>query len=146
MRETAKSLRAYFLFAGLIAELLALRDVTSASQLGSLGGALPPSWMLAIWFPILAHVILGCAYIWAGIRLPVELARGAGWIKTMLLASIVVLVIDVVLTGYVLGIELARVGMTTPLIGLAISAYLLANVRRLADEAMAKQPPQARVT
>jgi len=145
MRETEKSLRLYFLIAGVISALLAVRDLSTLAKLGSLGGALPASWMLAIWFPIIARLALGCAYIWAGLRISVELPRGAAWIKTMLLVSIVVLVIDAILIGSVLGMDFGQSGITQSVVGLAITAYLLANVRRLSDEAVAKQPPPARV-
>lgn len=145
MRETEKSLRLYFVLSGALSALLALRDFSTATQLGSLGGALPPSWMLAIWFPIIARLALGCSYIWAGMRLSAELPRGASWIKNMLLLSICVLVIDAALIGYVLGSELGQAGVTTSIVGLLITAYLLANVRRLSDEAVAKNPPAARV-
>lgn len=145
MRETEKSLKVYFLVAGTIGAVLALRDLQAAMRFGTLGGALPPSWLLAIWFSVISHLVLGCAYLWSGVRLTAELQRGAPWIKNVLLGSIVALVIDAALTGSILGLDVGRSAMTTPIIGLVISVYLLANVRRLSEEAMAKQPPPARV-
>ncbi len=145
MRETERSLRLYFLFAGAVSTLLALRDISTVSKLSDVLGSLPPSWLLALWFPIIARLVLGVGYIAAGVRLRAALPLGATWIKQLLLASIVILVIDAVLIGSVLGMEIGQAGVTTSIIGLAITAYLLASVRRLADEAMAKQPPPARV-
>lgn len=145
MKETERSLRWYFLLAGTVSVLLSLRDISAASKLTTMLGSLPGSWQLAIWFPIIARLVLGVCYVAAGIKLRAALPLGATWIKQLLLASIVVLVTDAVLIGSVLGMEIGQSGVTQSIIGLVITAYLLASVRRLADEAMAKQPPPARI-
>ena len=138
MRETTRSLRAYFIVAGAIALMLGLRDLSTVSQLGSVLGSLPASWQLALWFPLLSQLALAACFIWAGIQLPTALPRGAGWIKTLMLVTIIVQVIDMALVASVLGTELGTTALVRSLIALLIAAYLLANIRRLADEAMAK--------
>lgn len=145
MRETERSMRAYFLIVGAISALLALSDLGTASKLGKVLGALPASWMLALWFPILARLVLGVGYVAAGIKLRAALPLGAGWIKQLLLISIVVMITDAILIGAVMGTQYGQAGITSSLIGLVVTAYLLANLRRLADQAMANQPPPARV-
>lgn len=145
MRETERSLRWYFLLAGTVAVLLSLRDISAASKLTKVLGNLPASWQLAIWFPIIARLVLGAGYVAAGVKLRTALPLGASWIKQLLLVSIVVFVTDAVLIGSVLGMDIGQTGVTQSIIALVITAYLLASVRRLADEAMAKQPPSARI-
>ncbi len=145
MKETERSLRWYFLIAGTVSAALSLNDIGTASKLTNVLGALPGSWQLAIWFPIIARLVIGVGYVAAGVKLKAALPLGATWIKQLLLASIVVLVTDAVLIGAVLGMDIGQTGMTQSIIGLVITAYLLASVRRLADEAVAKQPPSARV-
>jgi hypothetical protein len=141
MRETEGSLRLYFIVGGLIALFMGLRDINTATQLGSALDDLPASWKLAIWFPILGRMGLGCAYVIAGIQLKTALQTGAGWIQNLLLVAIAILVIDTILVASVLGSDLGRRDIVSSCIGLAITAYLLANLRRLAAEAMAKNPP-----
>ncbi len=142
MRETEGSLRAYFLIAGTISALLAFRDIDAASKLGSL----PASWALAIWFPIVARLVLGVGFIAAGIKLKSALPTGATRIKQLLLGAIAVLVVDAILIGAVLGSNFGREGLVSAVVSLGVTAYLLSSVRRLADEAMSRQPPVARVT
>lgn len=138
MRETTRSLRAYFIIAGAIALLLGLRDLSTVTKLGSILGSLPASWQLALWFPLLSQIALAICFIWAGVQLPTALARGAGWIKTLMLVTIVVQIVDMALVASVLGTELGTTALIRSFIALLIAAYLLANIRRLADEAMAK--------
>ena len=138
MRETSRSLRAYFIVAGSIALLLGLRDLSTVTQLGSMLGSLPASWQLALWFPLLSQIALAACFIWAGIQLPNALPRGAGWIKTLMLVTIIVQVVDMALIASVLGTELGTTALARSFIALLIAAYLLANIRRMADEAMAK--------
>lgn len=145
MKETEGSLRAYFLVAGTISALLAFRDIDTASKLGKVLGSLPASWTLAIWFPIIARLVLGVGFIAAGVKLTSALPTGATWIKQLLLGAIAVLVIDAILIGAVLGTTIGREGLIGAVISLVITAYLLNSVRRLSDDAMAKQPPTARI-
>ena len=141
MRETGRSLRAYFIVAGAIALLLGFRDLSTVSKLGSMLGSLPPAWLLALWFPLLTQIALAACFIWAGVQLPAMLPRGAGWIKMVLLLTMVVQLIDMGLIASVLGTDLGGTALGRSLLAMLIAGYLLANVRRLAEEAMAQQPP-----
>lgn len=141
MRETSKSIRAYFVIAGAIALLLGLRDLSTVSRFGSVLGSLPLSWQLALWFPLLTRIALGAGFVWAGVSLTTALPRGAGWIKTLLLVTMVVQLVDMVLVASVLGSDLGTPELAKSLVSLLIAGYLLANIRRLADEAMAKAAP-----
>jgi hypothetical protein len=142
MRETERSLRGYFLAAGVIAMLLGLRDIDAANKLP---GGLPMSWKLAIWFPIVARLALATGFLAAGAKLKAALPTGATWIRQLLVGCVLVQVVDAALIGSVLGMEVGRAGLIGSLLGLAVTAYLYANVRRLAAEAMAKTVPAARV-
>ena len=138
MRETDRSLRIYFIVAGSLALLLGLRDLSTVTKLGSALGSLPLSWQLALWFPLLTQLALGACFVWAGVQLPTALPRGAGWIKTLMLVTIIVQIIDMALVASVLGTELGTTALVRSFIALLIAGYLLANIRRLSDEAMAK--------
>lgn len=141
MRETTNSIRAYFVFAGAVALILGLRDLAAVSKYGSVLGSLPLSWQLALWFPLLTRIALGASFLWAGVQLPAALPRGAGWIKTLLLVTMVVQLIDIILVSSVLGSDLGTPELVKSLFALLVAGYLLANLRRLADEAMAKAAP-----
>ena len=143
MRETVRSMRAYLMFAGGLAVVLGLRDTSEVMKLP--GSLLPTSWMLVLWFASISRVLLGLGYLAAGLVLPAALKTGAGWIRAMLLLGILVLVADAALVAGVSGMEVGQAEVTRSVIGLAITAYLLANLRRLAAEATANQPPPARV-
>ena len=143
MRETVRSIRAYFFLAGAISLLVGLRDASQVSKLGD--GFLPSSWMAVLWYSVIARLVLGTGYLVAAVRLKAELPRGAIWIRRMLLAWIAALVLDAVLIAGVIGMEIGRSEVVGSVIGLVITAYLLANLKRLSDEAMASQPPPARV-
>jgi hypothetical protein len=96
MKETENSLRWYFLLAGGTAVLSALDTIGSASML-------PPmraGWTIAIWFPRIAHLVLGIAWVAAGITLKQALATDPTWIKRVLIAAGGVLVFELVLIWY----------------------------------------------
>ena len=142
MRETEKSLRNYFVIAGFIAVALGLQDL---SEILKLPFALPATWMLALWFPTLARMVLGVCFVMSGFKLSTALTTGARGIQGLLLAALGVMVIDAVLIAGVIGVDLGQSGLIGSFIGLLIIAYLLANVRRLSTEAMAKSVPPAQV-
>jgi divalent metal cation (Fe/Co/Zn/Cd) transporter len=139
MKETEGSLRAYFLLAGAVSTLNALNEVTKMMEIT---GELPLSGSLVVlWFAVVANLGLGLAFVAAGIKLKAMLPTGASAITQMLLMSIAVLVLEASLIAGFVG-----TGVGTSLIGLAITIYLLASVRRLAREAVARAGlPPARV-
>ncbi len=106
MRETVRSIRAYFFLAGAISLLVGLRDASQVSKLGD--GFLPSSWMAVLWYSVIARLVLGTGYLVAAVRLKAELPRGALWIRRMLLAWIAALVLDAVLIAGVIGMEIGR--------------------------------------
>jgi hypothetical protein len=154
MKETEGSLRAYFLLVGAVSLLLALRDVSHLKDLS--GITLPLDWALAIYVPVITKLVLGPAFLVAGIRLKSALLKGAGWIKTMLVISGAMLFINGALVVAAFGTELRSDGVITngglvgALIGLAITIYLHRSVVRLAKEAAVRDgippaPPSAKV-
>ena len=124
MRETVRSLRAYFILSGL-------------ATLISYGRALWVNFQGAFKLPTGIAVIgigFSLAFLYVGIALPGLLRGCAGRVVTLLYVS----------TGWVvfvflLGLreELAPVAVVTLLLSLLILWYLLKNVRRLAAEAQA---------
>ena len=142
MKETEGSLKAYFLLAGVLAILLSIRDLNAARGLSEL--PLPTSWRLAIYVPVIARFVIGVGFAAAGFKLKDALQTGAGWIQTVLLVSIAILIGNGILITAVLGTGNGQGALISSVVGLVIALYLRANVRRLATEAMA-QPPVARV-
>ncbi len=141
MRETERSLRWYLLLAGAGSTLSSLGDLGDAFALP----ALPITWTVALWFPLLAHLVLGVAFVVAGVRLEAALAGNPGWITRMLIATGAVLLVELGLIWSTWGnaseafarerfAGAALVGM----IGIVITAYLYANVNRLAREARSR--------
>ena len=148
MKETEGSLRAYFLIVGVISVLLGLRDLGQLKELRGL--TLPLDWMLAIYVPLITRFALGIAFFVAGIVLKSALLTGAGWIKTMLVISGVMLFINGALVAGVIGTETGRGSIVGAVIGLVITIYLHRSVVRLAKEAADRAgippaPPPAKV-
>lgn len=147
MKETEGSLRAYFILAGAVAVLMALRDV---DDVGKLAGVLSAKQKLGFYVPIIAKFLLGPAYIAAGIRLKAALLTGAQWIKTLLVISGAMLFIDGAIVVTVFHADLAHSGITGAVVGLLITIYLHRSVTRLAAEAATRagippSPPTAKV-
>lgn len=134
LKETEGSLRAYFLFAGL------LGAITSFVQLADMNARhanLTPGRAAALYIPFVAELILGCAYVVAGVRLKSALLNGAGWIKTLLQISGAMQVITFVLTMGLFGSS-ARSHIGMPVVALLITLYLYNSVKRLSAEAVAR--------
>lgn len=122
MRETVRSLRAYFILSGL-------------ATLVSYGRALWVNFQGPFKLPTVIGVIGICfslAFLYVGICLPGLLRSSAGRIVTLLFVS-TGWVVFVFLLGLLEG--LATVAVVTLLLSLLILWYLLKNVRRLAAEA-----------
>lgn len=142
LKETARSLRLYFLVVGTIATLLAVRALGDATR----HPVAAPSGIviLALWFPLLARLVLGPAFVVAGITLKGALEGGAGWIKNLVKLAAAVLVVEV-LAGMVVATnsigtstnsaELLGQAMGRALIPLLILWYIHASLWRLAAEA-----------
>ena len=122
MKETVRSLRAYFLLSG-VATLI------------SYGRALWVNFQGPISIPTIIGVIgigFSTAFLYVGINLPRLLRSSAGRIVTLLYVS-TGWVVFVFLVG--LREELAPIAVVTLLLSLLILWYLLKNIRRLAAEA-----------
>jgi len=122
MKETVRSLRAYFILSG-VATLI------------SYGRALWVNFQGPISIPTIIGVIgigFSTAFLYVGINLPRLLRSSAGRIVTLLYVS-TGWVVFVFLVG--LREELAPIAVVTLLLSLLILWYLLKNIRRLAAEA-----------
>ena len=145
MKETEGSLRAYFLLAGAVSLLLALRDLGQVIKIPI--ASLPTDWMMAIYVPLIVRLGLGVAYFVSGIFLKTALPTGAGWIKHILVLGLVLMTSNAVLIVAILGTDIGRAGLVGAIIGVAITVYLYKSVTRLSAEAVARvaAPPAARV-
>ena len=125
MAETPRSVRAYFLVAG------ALAGWSNALAIGREHGT---SIVLAA-----IGLAFAVGFVVAGIRLPRELAKGATWIKQMILAVIGFQVIQIALLASAHG------HLGTPIVWLGVSLllafYLYVSVSQLADDDRS-QPPR----
>jgi hypothetical protein len=122
MKETVRSLKAYFILSGLISGALNVSAfLRGEAALGR----------------VIALVGLGfaMAYLYAGFRLRQLLATAPGQVLKLLIAGAVFLAL-------LFGLDLlsGMTGGTLPsvIVGLLITWYLFVNVRRLAAEAQAK--------
>jgi hypothetical protein len=127
MRETVRSLRAYFILSGL-------------ATLFSYGRALWVNYQGAVSIATVIGVIgigFSLAFLYVGLSLPGLLRSSAGRIVTLLYVS-TGWVLFVFLLGLLEG--LAPVALITLILSLLILWYLLKNVRRLAAEAQGSSP------
>ena len=131
MRETVRSLRAYFILSGL-AELY-IEAIALASALRS---AISAATVLAV---LIAVVGIGfsMAFLYVGVLLPALLRRAVDRIMTLLYVSAAWLIVSSVPRFFLGDRTWAVVGLA---IGLLIVWYLLRNVRRLAMEAQNVAP------
>ena len=84
MKETERSLRAYFGLAGAIALLLAWRDWSSIRDFVHV---LPFKYSVAFFVPMTSRIVIGVGFLAACARLPDALLTGATWIKKLLVFS-----------------------------------------------------------
>jgi hypothetical protein len=122
MKETVRSLRAYFILSGV-------------ATLVSYGRALWVNFQGPVAVPTIIGVIgigFSAAFLYVGINLPRLLRSSAGRIVTLLYVS-TGWVVFVFLLGLLEG--LAPIAVVTLLLSLVILWYLLKNIRRLAAEA-----------
>jgi hypothetical protein len=142
LKETERSLRLYFFVVGAIATLLAVRALGDATRhpVAAPSGIV----MLAIWFPLLARLVLGPAFVVAGVTLKGALEGGAGWIKNLVKLAAAVLVVEVFAVTVVSAnsietstnsAELLAEAMGRALIPLLILWYIHASLWRLAAKA-----------
>jgi hypothetical protein len=128
MRETAKSLRAYFIIAG----ILSLGSGNSAL------GAKEAAPFAAV--TGLFAVVFGLGFLVAGIRLPRILAGSTRFVRVLLFANVGY---QLLLCALFLAAGAGAVALAFPALYVAICWYLLANVKRLAGEQQSPNPPKA---
>jgi hypothetical protein len=150
MKETEGSLRGYFLIAGVIGVLWGLRELGDLKRLGVDVAALPASWKLAIYVPIVGHMLVGIGFVAAGVKLKAALVTDPSWIKKLLIVSGLLQLIDGALITATFGTDLGRAGLIGAGVTLLITTYLYRSVVRLSAEAKARAgvappPPIARV-
>lgn len=135
MRETERSLRWYFLIAGGLTVVGALRN------LGDLNTRYLSSDIVAmILYASISRLVFGAAYVVAGVKLKSALLSGARWIQHLVMLSGASLVIEL-LWGLAVsqGGPAGGVGIAAGFVGIAIRiaivSYLYVNIRRLSIEA-----------
>lgn len=122
MRETVRSLRAYFILSG----LLSLVSSVSALRVSLMG----PAMIAAI--PAAISAVFSVTFLYVGFSLAGLLGTSVGQIITLLYASTGWSVL-VFLLSLLQGLDPVRLGVL--IFALLILWYLLVNVRRLAAEA-----------
>jgi hypothetical protein len=148
MKETEGSLRGYFLIAGGLGVLMSLREISEIRDHSI--SFLPVGQKAAIYISIVMRMVVGCGFVFSGLKLKSALLTGATWIKKLLVAAGAMLLIN----GALITAERDSAYTTGAIIGalvaLAIITYLHRSVTRLAAEAAAKAglappPPQAKI-
>jgi uncharacterized membrane protein len=123
LKETVKSLRLYFIVIGVISGLLSASLLPGSSSFGVVFGVI--------------GIVLGAGFLYVGIRLRDLLATSATPILALIYANMAMYVVS--------GVSSLSAGNTRgqvqAAIGLAISAYLVSNVKRLAAEMVSDPTP-----
>ncbi|HEY0478401.1 MAG TPA: hypothetical protein VGD37_12840 [Kofleriaceae bacterium] len=140
LKETERSLRAYFLVVGVFGTLVALQGLGDATKASPMATSIVVT--LAIWFPPLAHLVLAPAFVVAGITLKRAIAGGAPRTKQLVKISAAAVTVECVLRVVALNrlgaiqssAEIAGRAFGRALIPLLILWYIYASLRRLADE------------
>jgi hypothetical protein len=127
LRETANSLRTYFILAGVLGLGSALKTLQSPA-------APAPDVMMA-----LTAGVFAAGFLVAGIRLPRMLAGSTLFVKALLVANIAY---QTLWGAFFLVAGAPPAMLAFPAIWATLSLYLMANVRRLATEARSTPPTQ----
>ena len=125
MKETIRSLRAYFIVMGLISLL---------PSFGVLAGGLKPQGNGALVVGGIVGLGLSIMYLYMGVRLKSLLTNNPGFVKGVILAVMAVIVVNFLF--HMAGVEPGPLGAEAVItgIGLLINWYLLRNVSRLAGD------------
>jgi hypothetical protein len=124
LRETERSVRAYFFLSGVMSLVVA------ASYLGTRSAD-----SVFAWFTLLADIPLSVAYVVAGVRLPRALRTDPAWILRLLVIARALFIIEDVLdmTSMMFAETAPMVGMLIgPSFSIAITYYLARHVRTFA--------------
>lgn len=129
MRETEGSLRAYLLLAGVIGVVHSLADLSTARVLTDYG--IPAGSVAVLVALLVASVAVAVGYVVAGIRLKAVLPLGALWVQRVLLAGFILSLVQGVFVATVVAYEAPIGAVIGALVAMAVTSYLLVNVRRL---------------
>ena len=133
MKETERSLRAYFLIAGIFGALWALHEVSVIWKIPM--DQFPASWRTIVWFPAATHLPICIGFTVAGFKLKSALLGDPSWILRLLGVSGFLLVLQIALNAATFGTSFAAQRGAGTIVGIAITTYLYFNVKRLAREA-----------
>jgi hypothetical protein len=128
MRETARSLRAYFVLVGVLSLGSAVSTFQSAESTGLEG------------IRALLGAVFGAGFLVAGIRLPRMLEGSTWFVKALLLANVT---LQLALAAVLLLAGASPATLVFPALYVAVSLYLIANVNRLGRERRSGPPPGA---
>jgi hypothetical protein len=139
LKETERSLRAWFIVVGVIGFISGLASLGDASKASSLGTGMVTA---TLWFLALSRLVLGPAFVIAGITLKSALEGGAPRTKGLVLIAAAATVLESIL--FVAAVsslgagqdsaELAGRAFGRAVIPLLILWYIYASLRRLANE------------
>jgi hypothetical protein len=127
MRETPRSLRAYFLLTGLAALVSGLGAVAQA--------AAPVDAALSF----LPQLVYGADFLYAGVLFPRLLRENPRRLELVVWGALAVAALQIALS-MMPGRE-GQGGMGAGLFGILIALYLIRNIRRLSREAASAQTP-----
>lgn len=128
MRETARSLRAYFILAGILSLGGSVTTLQSQQSTGLDG------------IRALLGLAFGAGFLIAGIRLPRMLEGGALFVRVLICTIVGV---QLLLGALLLLAGAQPVTLVFPALYVAICAYLVTNVNRLVREGRSGPPPGA---
>jgi hypothetical protein len=139
LKETPRSLRLYFIVVGTIATLLAFATLGDATKVSATSGIVK----LALWVPVLGRLVLGPAFLFAGLTLGRSLESGATGTKNLVKLAAAVVVAEVVLFAVAANslatsknsAELMGGAVGRALIPLLLLWYIYASLQRLSTEA-----------
>ena len=127
MRETTRSLRAYFIFFGALAALSVVAMLAQSVAFEMLLNAAP-------------QAVFAGEFLYVGVRLKDLLELKPQRISQAIYTAVAMDVVQVIFEMRSLGAEAIGQVVGKGLFGLLLCLYLLANVRRLAREAALPKP------
>jgi hypothetical protein len=145
MRETEESLSAYLVLAGAVGVVIAVVQIGLAPTAHRASPSAIHSALIVFgaWYAIALRLVLGVAYVVAGMSVRRALPGGARGIQRLLLGSIAAHLVEGALVATTASPHEQVWRACLDLAALAITIYLVANVRRLAAEAQRTVPAPA---
>jgi uncharacterized membrane protein len=132
LQETPRSLRAYFLIAGIVCSAFGALSLANAL-------ALPGKHVVGAIWALVPVTLYGLALLYGGVRFRALIFHNPTRLEQIVYASFAAVGLQLIVgiqSRWDLGVAFLVAG-----VGALLSLYLLANVRRLAAEAGAVPPP-----